>query len=93
MSKTFYTVIENQIRPDGSYGLLYDHYYEDENATLDAATRAYAKFYNIAAAAVVSGIPYHSAQIIRSDGITIEGRVWDRRVDPVPETPDDLEEE
>lgn len=75
---TVYTTIENQIRPDGSKGLLYDHF-ED----LD---RALAKFFTICAAAAVSEIPYHSAHIIRSDGVMIEGRVWDRRVEPTPES-------
>ena len=74
---TFYTTIENQIREDGSKGLLYDHF-EDEN-------RAYAKYFTVCAAAAMSGIPYHSAHIIRSDGIMIEGKVFDRRsVDPEP---------
>ena len=67
----FYTTIENQQRLDGGYGLLYDHF-EDETA-------AYAKYYTILAAAAVSDIPYHAAYIIRSDGITIEGKVFDRR--------------
>lgn len=70
----FWTTVENQGRPDGSYGLLYDHF-TDENA-------AYAKYYTILAAAAVSEIPYHAAYIIRDDGITIEGRVFDRRTAP-----------
>lgn len=72
MEKTvFYTTIENQIRNDGSKGLLYDHF-DDLNAAL-------AKLYTILAAAAVSGIPYHSGHIMRSDGVLIEGRVFDRR--------------
>ena len=67
----FYTTIENQVRADNSYGLLYDHF-EDEN-------QAYAKYFTICAAAAISEIPYHSAHLIRSDGVMIEGRVWDRR--------------
>ena len=70
----FYTTIENQLREDGSFGLLYDHF-TDVNA-------AYAKLYTILAAAAVSEIPYHSAHLLRSDGIMIEGRVFDRRVVP-----------
>lgn len=78
MAKTvFYTTIENQIREDGSRGLLYDHFDEEE--------KAYAKLYTILAAAAVSGIPYHSAHILRSDGLLIAGRVFDRRTDPEPE--------
>lgn len=68
---TFYTTIENQVRDNGSHGLLYDHF-EDEN-------QAYAKYFTICAAAAISEIPYHSAHLIRSDGVMIEGRVWDRR--------------
>lgn len=70
----FYTTIENQLREDGSFGLLYDHF-TDVNA-------AYAKLYTILAAAAVSEIPYHSAHLLRSDGIMMEGRVFDRRVVP-----------
>lgn len=67
----FYTSIENQLRDDGSYGLLYDHY-----QTYD---QALAKFFTVCAAAINSGIPYHSCHILRSDGTIIEGRVFDRR--------------
>lgn len=68
---TFYTTIENQVRPDGSRGLLYDHYVD--------VNEAYAKHYRTLAEAAVSDLLYHSAHIIRSDGIMIEGRVFDRR--------------
>lgn len=74
----FYTTIENQLRNDGSFGLLYDHF-TDINS-------AYAKLYTILAAAAVSGIPYHSGHLLRSDGIMIEGRVFDRRPAPEEET-------
>ena len=73
----FYTTIENQLRADGTFGLLYDHF-TDINA-------AYAKLYTILAAAAVSEIPYHSGHLLRSDGIMIEGRVFDRRPTPEPE--------
>ena len=68
----FYTTIENQVRDNGSKGLLYDHFNDE--------TDALAKYYTVCAAAAVSNIPYHSAHILRSDGIMIEGRVFDRRV-------------
>ncbi len=71
MPTYFYTTIENQVRNDGSRGLLYDHY--------DNLDSALAKLYTILAAAAVSGIPYHSGHIMRSDGLIIEGRVFDRR--------------
>ena len=76
---TFYTTIENQQRQDGTFGLLYDHFYEYEGQTASARDRAYAKFYTICAAAAVSEIPYHAACIIRSDGVMIEGKTFDRR--------------
>ena len=78
MVKTvFYTTIENQVRNDGSKGILYDHF--------DNVNAAYAKFYTILAAAAVSEIPYHAGFLIRSDGVTMEGKVFDRRVTPSPE--------
>ena len=70
----FYTTIENQLRSDGSRGLLYDHY-DDYNAAL-------AKLYTILAAAATSSLPYHSGHIMRSDGILTDGRVFDRRIEP-----------
>lgn len=73
----FYTTVENQVRNDGSKGLLYDHF-EDINA-------AYAKFYTILAAAAVSDIPYHAGFLIRDDGIMLEGKVFDRRTESEPE--------
>ena len=74
MDKTiFYTTIENQVRPDGSRGLLYDHFDD-----LDAAL---AKYYTICAAAAVSEIPYHAAHLLASEGYTVEQRVFDRRTD------------
>lgn len=67
----FYTTIENQLRNDGSFGLLYDHF-----TNLDAA---YAKLYTILAAAAVSELPYHSGHLLNSDGFIIDGKVFDRR--------------
>lgn len=69
---TMWTTIENQIREDGSKGLLFDHFesYDD----------ALAKLYTILSAAAKSGIPYHSGHILRDDGILTDGRVFDRRI-------------
>ena len=67
----FYTVIENQMTSNGAKGLLYYHY--------DNEIAAYAKFYTILAAAAVSELPYHAGHILRSDGVLIEGKVFDRR--------------
>ena len=74
MTKTpFYTTLENQLRGDGSRGLLYDHF-DDLNAAL-------AKYYTICAAAAVSDIPYHAAHLLASGGAIVEQRVFDRRTD------------
>ena len=82
----FYTTIENQVRNDGSFGLLYDHF-TDLNL-------AYAKLYTILAAAAVSEIPYHSGHIFRSDGLLIEGRVFDRRGEiPIPQPEPEIDPE
>ncbi len=81
LKTTFYTTIENQVRNDGSKGLLYDHF-----DSLDVALQ---KYYTILAAAAVSEIPYHSGHIIRSDGVMIYGQVFDRRNvnEPEPDEP------
>lgn len=84
MPEVFFTTIEDQIRTDGSHGLLYDHF-EGELDGRTAEQRAYAKLYAILAAAAVSEIPYHAGHIKRSDGVVIDGRVFDRRADPEPE--------
>ena len=66
----FYTVIEKQLN-NGTPGTLATHY--------DTEREALAAYFTICAAAAVSTIEYHAAHIIRSDGIMIEGRVFDRR--------------
>ena len=72
MDKTvFYTTIENQVRGDGSRGLLYDHF--------DDLNQALAKYYTVCAAAALSEIPYHAAYILHSDGYMIDQRIFDRR--------------
>lgn len=76
----FYTTIENQLRSDGSYGLLYDHYYDD-GVLAPALNRAQSKYHTICAAAAVSEIPYHAAYLLRSDGSVLEEAVWDRRTE------------
>lgn len=73
MQEAFYTTIENQLREDGTYGLLYDHF-SDKNQAL-------AKFFTICAAAATSGIPYHAAYLIDSNVGVIEQREWDRRTE------------
>lgn len=75
--KTFYTTIENQVRADGSMGLLYDHF--------DNLPQAEAKFYTICAAAAVSEIPYHAAFLIQDNGLIVGSKVYDRRTIPSPE--------
>ena len=80
MNTYFYTTIENQQRSDGSFGLLYDHFYEMEGYP-SALNRAQAKYHTVCAAAAISDIPYHSAMLIRSDHVVLESAVWDRRVE------------
>lgn len=83
----FFTTIENQLRDDGSRGLLYDHF-EDE-------AQALAKYYTICAAAAVSGIPYHSAHLLASDGRMLRQEIFVRQQEPEPqpEPEPQLEEE
>lgn len=81
----FFTTIENQLRDDGSRGLLYDHF-EDESQAL-------AKYYTICAAAAVSGIPYHSAHLLASDGRMIRQEIFERIPEPEPEPASEPEEE
>lgn len=69
--KAFYTTIENQIRTDGTFGLLYDHF--------DNRPQAESKFFTVCAAAAVSEIPYHAAFIIDDSGLVIGSKVYDRR--------------
>lgn len=71
----FYTTIENQVRPDGGRGLLYDHF--------DELNAALAKYYTICAAAATSDLPYHAAHLMSSEGYTVEQRIFDRRT-PAP---------
>lgn len=66
-----FITIEDQIRPDGSKGLMYDHF-DDYNAALY-------KLYTILAAAAVSELPYHAGFILRDDGVITDGKVFDRR--------------
>lgn len=74
----FYTTIENQLRPDGSYGLLYDHFYEIEGQPA-AYDRALAKFFTICSSAALSDIPYHEAVLLNSASGFMRREVWDRR--------------
>ena len=78
---TFYTTVEDQVREDGSHGLLYDHF--------DSLAQAEAKFYTICAAAAVSEIPYHAAYLIQSGGVMLGFKVYDRRTNEVPEVTDE----
>lgn len=80
---TFYTVNEVQVSDEGLKSEIPTIY--------DAEDDAYEKYYLVLSAAVKSAIPYHAANIIRSDGVMIEGKVYDRRVVPEPEpTPEEV---
>lgn len=83
MNNTFYTTIENQLRTDGSYGLLFDHFYE-EDGKAPAKDRALAKFFTICAAAATSEIPYHEAVLLNSSSGFMRREVWDRRTASEP---------
>lgn len=71
MPNSFYTTIEDQLRSDGSHGLLYDHF--------DNKNQAESKFHYICAAAAISELPFHAAYLIDSNVGLVEQRVWDRR--------------
>ena len=66
---TFFSVLE--VQNNGTPAAI-TTIYNDEAA-------AYAKYYTVLAAAAVSSVTYHACHIIRSDGIMIEGKVFDRR--------------
>ncbi len=89
MNETFYTTIENQVRTDGSYGLLYDHFdapmtitNPDTGKTFEVSTydRAQAKFFTVCAAACTSGLPFHEVYLLNSNSGFMRREVWDRRV-------------
>ncbi len=82
--REIFTTIENQIRDDGSRGLLYDHF-ESEEAAL-------AKHFNTLAAAAVSGLPFHEAILLSTDRGVLERRYFDRRKEPEAEAPTETEE-
>lgn len=71
---TIYTTIENQVRTDGSKGLLYDHF--------DSYDEAVAKFHTAAAAAATSGIPYHAVFVLQDNGLIVKSEIFDRRIAP-----------
>ena len=71
-SNTFWTVLEVQVDQAYNKSCIPTIYVTED--------QAYAKYYTILAAAAVSYIPYHAAHIIRSDGVMIEGKVFDRMV-------------
>lgn len=73
---TIYTTIENQVRTDGSKGLLYDHF--------DSYDEAVAKFHTAAAAAAKSGIPYHAVFVLQDNGMIVKSEIFDRRIAPDP---------
>lgn len=75
--KEIFTTIENQIRADGSKGLLYDHF-EDESEAL-------AKHFATLSAAAKSGLPFHEAVLLSTDRGLLERRAFDRRAELEPE--------
>lgn len=83
----FYVTIEQQIRDDGSFGFLHQDFRESQEITTESGKvitvgpqeLAESKLHAILSAAAISGIPYHSGHLYRSDGLLIEGKVYDRR--------------
>ena len=84
---TFYVTIEQQIRDDGSFGFLHQDFREAKEITTESGKRitvtpqeqAESKLHAILSAAAISGIPYHSGHLYRSDGLLVDGKVYDRR--------------
>ena len=72
----FYEVNETQIIETNPVALSPRFFTSKEEAE--------SAYYTILASAAISTIPYHSACIIRSDGVMIEGKVYDRR-NPISE--------
>ena len=69
----FYTQIETQVSKEGVQTAV-PFIFNDYDAAL-------AKHYTVLSAAAKSDIPYHASCILRSDGIMVEGRVFDRRTE------------
>lgn len=67
----FYSVLEIQVNDKGKKSSLITFF--------DVEEEAYAKYYSILSVAISSNLVYHSAHIIRDDGLMIEGKVFDRR--------------
>ena len=80
---TFYIQLEVQISADGTKAVL-PIAYDDLNSAL-------AKHYAVLSAAAVSEIPYHASFILQDNSVLVDGRVFDRRVEPTPE-PEESEE-
>ena len=85
----FYVTIEQQIRDNGTFGILTQDFRESKEITTEGGKtitvspqeQAESKLHAILSAAAVSGIPYHSGHLYRSDGLLVDGKVYDRRAD------------
>lgn len=69
--------IVNEIQNNSIIPIIFD---EAEHS--DAEDLAYSRYFTIMAAAAISDVPYHGANIIKLDGVNqslIEGRIYDRR--------------
>lgn len=93
MKTVFFTTVENQLRDNGSFGLLYDHFTAEQYGSEKAAKEeAEAKYFTICAAAAKSGIPYHEALLLQSDMGIIRQETYDRRTNKPEETEQPQEE-
>lgn len=70
----FYTVLEIQELPSGARACVPPVIYSDYD-------EAVAHFFQVCAAAAKSAINYHSAHVLRSDGMITDYRIFDRRGD------------
>lgn len=69
----FWTLIEIQRAEGGDPAVVPPVVYTDYDAAMAA-------LYAALAAAARSGLAYHSAHLLRSDGIATDGRVFNRRI-------------
>ena len=69
----FYIQLETQVNAEGAKASI-PMIYDDLNSAL-------AKHYTVLSVAATSDLPYHASNIIRSDGVMVEGRVFDRRTE------------
>lgn len=100
MKQEFYKVLEDRILLNGEFSPVVQHFIGDVEDTdpetgvkrvLTAEARALSRYHAVCSAAALSVIPYHSVQLLHSDGFIKEQMVIDRRAN-TPEQPEQAEE-